>query len=381
MSQRDMPAASSSRVALARGLTRALPSLERTPLLPISIASCAPRWSGDPPLPEGAADPLHLRDHNQEEALTMSDRIAVMHNGALRSRSALRPRSMPIRATAFVAGLRRPCQPFSRARLLGVLRQAWRAWTGRARACWCRSRATAAPAGRCGTPSSSEDLEGRARRQRLPTRPTVTGCRARCATSIFKGQTANYIVALTDGSDHRQRRARRPRSAAERGRVVVHWPGRPRGVLPEFSPMPERAPPRRTCATAAIPLRLVCLAGPRAVFIVVAPAAARCSDRRLQLLADGALRAYADWNLNNYRSLLGRGRLQDISSCARWLTAALVSLVCPRRSAGRCALFHRQAWRPLPPCSWCCCWRRRSSAGVILRVTALQGLFGPIGLR
>ena len=31
-------------------------------------------------------------------------------------------------------------------------------------------------------------------------------------------------------------------------------------------------------------------------------------------------------------------------------------------------------------CSWSCCWPRRSSPAIILRITALQGLLGPIGL-
>ena len=167
--------------------------------------------------------------HNQEEALTMSDRIAVMRNGALRA-DRRQDRDLYQPGHRLRRGLRRPCQP-----LRGQAR-----WRSPARlrtdrleghdACWCRGRAMASRGAAVAVLHQVRGSGDRARRSTASGRPTATGSPGTLRDIIFKGQTANYIVAAHGRfGDRRQRRAARPRSAAERGggRALAGQPAAP----------------------------------------------------------------------------------------------------------------------------------------------------------
>ena len=147
--------------------------------------------------------------HNQEEALTMSDRIAVMRNGVFEQVGA-RAEVYQKPATAFVAGFVGQSNHLS-----GVVESVESAtvklkWHGQILG--SRSAKTCRP----GTPMrfsiKYEDVEI------VSARPGINGhagqncVPGRLRDIIFKGQTANYIVAVA--RRHRNRRqqiaARRP---------------------------------------------------------------------------------------------------------------------------------------------------------------------------
>src|SRR4029450_8061675 len=68
------------------------------------------------------------------------------------------------------------------------------------------------------------------------------------------------------------------------------------------SPMPER---RRAGLTHRPQFRFACLAGPGAVFIVVALLLPLLSIVVFSFWRTESYELYADWNLDNYRALLG----------------------------------------------------------------------------
>src|SRR5882672_5187708 len=139
--------------------------------------------------------------------------------------------------------------------------------------------------------------------------------------------------------------------------------------------MPERR--RRTGLTYRPQFRFACLAGPGALFVVVALLLPLLSIVVFSFWRTASYELYADWNLNNYRSLLGEPayRIFFLRSLA---TAALVSLVC-LAFGWPVAYFiakHGGRYRLLLVLLLAAPF----FTGVILRIAALQGLFGPIGL-
>jgi ABC-type spermidine/putrescine transport system permease subunit I len=139
--------------------------------------------------------------------------------------------------------------------------------------------------------------------------------------------------------------------------------------------MPERT--RRAGLLYRPQFRFACLAGPGALFIFVALLLPLLSIVVFSFWRTESYELYADWNLNNYRSLLGEPayRIFFLRSLA---TAALVSLVC-LAFGWPVAYFiakHGGRYRLLLVLLLAAPF----FTGVILRVTALQGLFGPIGL-
>jgi putative spermidine/putrescine transport system ATP-binding protein/spermidine/putrescine transport system ATP-binding protein len=158
--------------------------------------------------------------HNQEEALTMSDRIAVMHNGRFEQIGA-KTQIYTNPATAFVAGFVGHANRFE-GKLIEVAGDI-------ARMDW-KGTSMLVPKPRDGRVGGAvhyaikyEDLEvtrgvngfDPADRNWLP---------GTLRDVIFKGQTANYIVALGDGSEIIVSSAPRGLDLQPSESVVVHWP-------------------------------------------------------------------------------------------------------------------------------------------------------------
>ena len=123
--------------------------------------------------------------------------------------------------------------------------------------------------------------------------------------------------------------------------------------------------------------RFACLAGPGAVFIVVALLLPLLSIVVFSFWRTESYELYADWNLDNYRALLSEPAYRTFF-LRSLVMAAAVSLVCLviawpiayviARHGGRYRLL------------LVLLLAAPFFTGVILRVTALQGLLGPIGL-
>jgi putative spermidine/putrescine transport system ATP-binding protein/spermidine/putrescine transport system ATP-binding protein len=158
--------------------------------------------------------------HNQEEALTMSDRIAVMHNGAFEQIGA-KTEIYTNPATAFVAGFVGHANRFE-GRLLelsgSMARMDWKGTT------------MLVPKPRDGRLGGAvqyaikyEDLE--VTRGVNGFDPADRNWLAGTLRDvIFKGQTANYIVVLTDGSEIIVSSAPHGLDLQPSEAVVVHWP-------------------------------------------------------------------------------------------------------------------------------------------------------------
>jgi ABC-type Fe3+/spermidine/putrescine transport system ATPase subunit len=158
--------------------------------------------------------------HNQEEALTMSDRIAVMRNGVFEQIGA-KTEIYTNPATAFVAGFVGHANRFE-GRLVELAGDL-------ARMEW-RGASIVVPRPRDAAPGSPiqysikyEDLEVASGVNGFDpgSRNWLTG---RLRDVIFKGQTANYIVVLEDGSDIVISGAPRGSTLKPDDPVVVHWP-------------------------------------------------------------------------------------------------------------------------------------------------------------
>jgi ABC-type Fe3+/spermidine/putrescine transport system ATPase subunit len=158
--------------------------------------------------------------HNQEEALTMSDRIAVMRDGAF-EQVAAKTEIYTNPATAFVAGFVGHANRFDGR--LGEMAG------GMARFDW-KGLSLTVPKPRNGQPGAAaqfsikyEDLEiargdggtGLAGQNSLP---------GTLRDIIFKGQTANYIVALQDGTEITVSSAPHELDLRPGEAVTVHWP-------------------------------------------------------------------------------------------------------------------------------------------------------------
>ena len=136
--------------------------------------------------------------HNQEEALTMSDRIAVMRNGVF-DQVAPRMEVYSKPATAFVASFVGQSNQIE-----GVLRQCRRATapgsTGRASSSSFRRPGNAASGDRVLFSLKYEDVEIVPRAPATASRPG-TRLDGTLRDIIFKGQTANYFVRLSNGAE------------------------------------------------------------------------------------------------------------------------------------------------------------------------------------
>jgi putative spermidine/putrescine transport system ATP-binding protein/spermidine/putrescine transport system ATP-binding protein len=158
--------------------------------------------------------------HNQEEALTMSDRIAVMRNGIFEQVGA-KTEIYTNPATAFVASFVGHANRFE-GRLLELAGDV-------ARIDW-KGTSMLVPRPRDADPGATiqyaikyEDLEvARGANGFDPTRRNWLSGRLRDV--IFKGQTANYIVVLSDGSDIVVSGAPHGMDLKPSEPVVVHWP-------------------------------------------------------------------------------------------------------------------------------------------------------------
>ncbi len=154
--------------------------------------------------------------HNQEEALTMSDRIAVMRNGVFEQ---IGPRNDVYRkpATAFVAGfVGQSNQLTGRAEMVGpdslVL-------TWRGHRLHLPHQGAIAASDEVRFFIKYEDIEV------TPERPAQGNHLAgRLRDIIFKGQTANYIVSLADGSEIIASTSSRDQKVAIGEVVSVSWP-------------------------------------------------------------------------------------------------------------------------------------------------------------
>jgi len=124
-------------------------------------------------------------------------------------------------------------------------------------------------------------------------------------------------------------------------------------------------------------LRFAGLAGPGALFIVVALLLPLLSIVVFSFWRTESYELYADWNLDNYRALLGEAAYRTFFLRSLG-TAVVVSLVC-LVFAWPIAYFiakHGGRYRLLLVLLLAAPF----FTGIILRVTALQGLLGPIGL-
>ncbi len=156
--------------------------------------------------------------HNQEEALTMSDRIAVMRNGAF-EQVAAKTEIYTNPATSFVAGFVGHANRFDGSLEAIAGETAQFNWKG---------TALAVPAPRSGQPGAAmqfsikyEDLEI----ARGDSRPAgLNSIPGTLRDIIFKGQIANYLVLLKDGSEIVVSGAPRELHLQPREAVTVHWP-------------------------------------------------------------------------------------------------------------------------------------------------------------
>ncbi len=159
--------------------------------------------------------------HNQEEALTMSDRIAVMRDGVLEQ---IGPREEVYTkpASAFVASFVGSANRLE-GRLAALDGGAARMdWNGASLVVPCP--AGAAPGDRMLFSIKFEDVE-----IAVPGAGTANGAgrnrlAGRLRDVIFKGQTANYIIALPDGIEITASGTPRAVTLRPGEAVVAHWP-------------------------------------------------------------------------------------------------------------------------------------------------------------
>ena len=158
--------------------------------------------------------------HNQEEALTMSDRIAVMRNGVFEQIGA-KTEIYTNPTTAFVAGFVGHANRFE-ARLVEFAGELARIeWKG-ASMLVPRPR-DAAPGAPIQFSIKYEDLEVAAGVNGFDPR-SHNWLSGRLRDVIFKGQTANYIVSLKDGSEIIASASSRDQKVRIGDSVSIRWP-------------------------------------------------------------------------------------------------------------------------------------------------------------
>ena len=123
--------------------------------------------------------------------------------------------------------------------------------------------------------------------------------------------------------------------------------------------------------------RFALLVGPGAIFILIGLLLPLISIVVFSFWRTESYELYADWNLNNYRALLGEPAYR-VFFLRSLITAILVSTIC-LVIGWPVAYFiakHGGRYRLL----FVLLLAAPFFTGVILRITALQGLFGPIGV-
>jgi putative spermidine/putrescine transport system ATP-binding protein/spermidine/putrescine transport system ATP-binding protein len=159
--------------------------------------------------------------HNQEEALTMSDRIAVMRDGVLEQ---VGPREEVYTkpASAFVASFVGSANRLE-GRLVAVNGQAARMeWNGASLLVPVPAGAT--PGDRILFSLKFEDVEIAPEAAAGAAATGHNQLEGRLRDVIFKGQTANYIVALPDGVEIVASGTPRTMTLRPGAPVVAHWP-------------------------------------------------------------------------------------------------------------------------------------------------------------
>lgn len=159
--------------------------------------------------------------HNQEEALTMSDRIAVMHQGRFEQIGA-KSEIYTNPASAFVATFVGHANRLD-GRLTGIAGESARIeWGG-------RGLTVPRPAG----VNPGDDIRYFIKHEDIEIAPAGTGgvvlfnfneLAGTLRDVIFKGQTANYIVALSGGGDLIVSGTPRAATVVPNDPVVVRWP-------------------------------------------------------------------------------------------------------------------------------------------------------------
>ena len=191
---------------------------------------------------------------------------------------------------------------------------------------------------------------------------------------IFKGQTANYLVL--------PRTVRRSSSAARRATSICSRRGgdgalaRSRGAWLSRHARWQRDSWIRLTMAARRRNRFL-LAGPGSLFIVIALLLPLLSIVVFSFWRTESYELYADWNLDNYRSLLGEAAYRFFLRSLRRRPLVVAHL--PACLAWPVAYFIARLWRPLPPAAGAAAGgavlHRRHPAG-----HRTAGLFGPVGL-
>ena len=159
--------------------------------------------------------------HNQEEALTMSDRIAIMRNGVVEQ---VGPRAEVYRkpATAFVASfVGQSNQVDGVAETVGGTSLTFH---------WLGQQLTVPYSGSINTGDpvryliKYEDVEVRARPPKKAPRPAGNCLAGQLRDIIFKGQTANYLVVLDGGREIVASGSPRDMKLNIGEPVLVSWP-------------------------------------------------------------------------------------------------------------------------------------------------------------
>jgi putative spermidine/putrescine transport system ATP-binding protein/spermidine/putrescine transport system ATP-binding protein len=158
--------------------------------------------------------------HNQEEALTMSDRMAIMRNGVFEQIGA-RADVYRKPATAFVASFVGQSNHID-----GVAREVGKAsatldWRGLPLD--IPHQGGIAPGGKVRFSIHSEDVDILPRKAAVNGHAAMNRLTGRLRDIIFKGQTANYIVLLDDGSEIVASRSPRDVKLDIGEEVVAQW--------------------------------------------------------------------------------------------------------------------------------------------------------------
>ena len=293
--------------------------------------------------------------HNQEEALTMSDRIAVMRNGVFEQVGAAH-RSLP-------QARRRPSSPTFVGHSNRIERQrrqrstaSSRGSTGtgrtlvRAPCAAALRRATA-----CASSIKYEDVEIASPRGTSTARAGAQPLAGQLRDIIFKGQTANYIVMLDDGA--RSSPAASPRdmqlAARRAGRRLTgrRHAARASGMMSAMA----SACARRHGATP-----FCCSSGRASLFIVPRPCSCRCSP--IVVFSFWRTESYELYRRLESRQLprpLHRAGLPHLPLALRRSAPRRLAHL-PRLSPGRSPISS-PAMAAATGCCSCSCWPRRSS--------------------
>ena len=158
--------------------------------------------------------------HNQEEALTMSDRIAVMHRGRFEQIGA-KSEIYTNPASAFVATFVGHANRLDGKVIDTQAGRASIAWSDGLLRISCPDGIKSGDAVRCFIKHEDLEIVSATAAGSAPDLNQVSGC---LRDVIFKGQTANYIVALGSGADLIVSGTPRASTLRAGDSVIVRWP-------------------------------------------------------------------------------------------------------------------------------------------------------------